>query len=151
MRIAALLLAGALLAVVPTQLATAKDSRPPSRSPVCPLKCPPDYQVNVYTWELHPERTVYDEQGKAQIAGDSLWPVSCALRCEQHAPNQPTKEWKDTKELCKSGGEPSPYRGPWRNVGPFGKQCASTANNGCGMQCYAVRAAKPARKGAPHK
>lgn len=147
MKTLTLLVLGALLATAPTPLANANPPRGRSTSPICPLQCPQGFQVQVYTWEVHPERTIYDDLGKAQIAPDSPWPVSCTLRCEQHVDNQPAKEWKDTKVLCSSGGEPSPYRGPWRNSGPWGKQCAATAKNGCGMQCYPVRVAKPAGKG----
>lgn len=148
MRISTLLFCGSILAAVFAAPAAAKDSRPRSTSPTCPLKCPAGYQVKAYTWELHPERTNYDEQGKTKIADDSLWPITCALSCEQHAPNQETKVWNGTKELCKSGADPAPYRGPWRNSGPFGKQCASLTGDGCAMQCYAVRVPPPARKGS---
>jgi hypothetical protein len=132
-----------MLTAAPTPTATAKGGRGKSTTPVCPLKCPDGYQVAVFSWELHPERTIYDETGQVQIAPDSLWPITCALRCEQHAVNTETKVWKDSKELCKSGGEPSPYRGPWRNSGQFGKECAATAKDGCGMHCYAI---PPSRK-----
>jgi len=141
-----LLLLGSLVAAAPTPLATASNAKPRATSPVCALQCPAGFQVAVYTWEVHPERTIYDDLGKAKVAEDSLWPISCELRCEQHAPNAPTKEWKQKKDLCKSGAEPAPYRGPWRNFGPFGKQCAATAKDGCGMQCYAVRVVKPGKK-----
>ena len=139
MRTSALLLLSTLMATLPASPVIAKDGRPRSTSPSCPLKCPAGYQVKAYTWELHPERTNYDEQGKVKIAEDSLWPITCALRCEQHAFNQESKVWNATKELCKSGAEPSPYHGPWRNSGQFGKECASLTPDGCTMQCYAVR------------
>lgn len=145
-----LLLAG-LVVIAPTLPAGAKPALPRSTTPACPLKCPDGYAVAVYTWELHPERTNYDETGKTQIAPDSLWPITCKLRCEQHAPNQETKEWKDEKLLCSSGRDPGPYTGPWRNSGPFGKECASMTSNGCLMHCYAVPPAKKPRGKAPAK
>ena len=140
------LLVGVMAAMIPTLLATPGSALPRSTSPTCPIQCPQGFAVKVYTWEVKPERTIYDDLGKAQVAEDSPWPVSCELRCEQHAANQPTKEWKESKVLCKSGAEPKPYRGPWRNFGPFGKQCAATAKDGCGMQCSAPRVVKATGK-----
>jgi hypothetical protein len=139
-------LSGALLAVAPAPLATADNAKAKSTSPACPLQCPADFKVKAYSWELHPERTIYDDLGKPKVAEDSLWPVSCELFCEQHAPNAPTKEWKQSKELCKSGAEPKTTTGLWRNKGPWGKLCESTAKDGCGMQCYAVKVVKPTGK-----
>lgn len=140
------LLLGMLLVLIPASLAVANGGRPRATSPACPLKCPAGYQVAAYTWELHAERTNYDEKGQAKVADDSLWPVTCSLRCEQHAFNQETKLVNSTRELCKSGAEPAPYRGPWRIVGPFSRQCASLTADGCGMQCYAPRPAPSVRR-----
>ncbi len=143
MKLRDLVLLGVLGVAGPAPVATAKESLPRSTMPVCPLKCPDGMAVSVYQWELHPERTNYDETGKTKIAEDSLWPIVCKLKCEQHAPNVETKVWNDEKLLCKSGREPSPYKGPWRNSGQFGKECASVTKDGCSMHCYAVP--KPAR------
>lgn len=145
MKTKALLLIGMLMATLPASQGSAKDARPRSTTPSCSLKCPAGYQVKAYTWELHPERTNYDEQGKIQIAEDSLWPIMCALRCELHVVNQEPKVWNGQKEVCKSGADPGPYRGPWRNAGQFGKECASLTSDGCGMHCYAVRRPPPSR------
>lgn len=148
------LLALGLLTVavtVPVSLETAMSARVPSTTPVCPLHCPPGFQVALYTWELHPERTIYDEAGKMQVPPDGVWKVSCALRCEQHAVNQETKIWKDAKELCRSGAEPGPYRGPWRITGQFVRECAARASTDCGMHCYPIQVAKPNRKGSGKK
>lgn len=141
------ILSATLSLVIPATLATAKPTGH-ATSPVCPLQCPAGYQVSVYTWELHPEHTVYDETGQKKVADDSLWPVSCALKCEQHAPNTETKEWKDSKLLCKSGAEPGPFKGPWRQLGPWNKECAALAKDGCQMHCYPPPVAKrPAGRG----
>lgn len=137
-----LLLLGGILTSAPTVLAPGQargKGRPPSTTPACPLRCPPGYQVALYTWELHPERTIYDEQGKVQVPPEGPWKVSCALRCELRDPNQETKVWEDKKVLCSSGGEPAPYTGPWRITGPLVRECAARENNGCGLHCYAIR------------
>jgi hypothetical protein len=143
-------LLAALLSALPAQLAIksadAKGGRPRSTSPACPLKCPAGFQDALYSWELHPEHTAYDDQGKTIVPPDSVWRVSCSLKCEQHAVNKPTKSWSENQVLCRSGGEPAPYRGPWRIVGQFTRECAARANNGCGMQCYEIRTPPPPKK-----
>jgi hypothetical protein len=143
MKLRNVLLLGALTALVPSSLSLG-GGRPPSTQPPCPLRCPAGYSVVAYSWALQPERTIYDEQGQAKVPPDGVWEVSCSLRCEQHSPNTETKTWTDKKPLCKSGGEPSPYSGPWRITGPFSRVCDARENNGCGMHCYAVRTPKPA-------
>jgi hypothetical protein len=131
---------GAIIATIPgplaEPLAMAKGVRLKSTSPVCPLVCPKDYVPALFTWELHPGRTIYDEQGNTKVAPDAVWPVSCMLRCEHRVFNEETKVWNDKKLLCNAAAEPAPYRGPWRHSGQFGMECASTYKNGCGMQCY---------------
>lgn len=143
MKLRSVLLLGALTALAPTPLSFG-GGRLPSTKPPCPLRCPAGYAVVAYSWTLAPERTIYDEKGQAQVPPDGIWEVSCSLRCEQHAPNTETKTWKDTKLLCKSGAEPGPYTGPWRITGPFNRVCDARENNGCGMNCYAVRTPKAA-------
>ncbi len=151
MRAKMLLLLGGLLTIAPAEPTLAKNVRLKSTSPACSLQCPQGYVVAVYSWELHPDRTVYDEQGKAQVAPDAVWRVSCALRCEQRAVNVETKVWKDSKLLCASGAEPGPYRGPWRITGQFSRVCDATSNSGCGMQCYAIPHLPTSRKGTGSK
>lgn len=143
-----MLLALALLTVgLPATLGTAVSANVPSTTPACPLHCPPGFQVALYTWEIHPEHTIYDESGQIQVSPDKGWNVSCALRCEQHAVNEETKIWSDKKELCRSGAEPGPYRGPWRITGQFTRECAARAGTDCGMHCYPIRVQKAVKRG----
>ena len=148
MKLRITLLAAVLAALAPAPV-SGGGGRPPSTQPACPLRCPAGYTVVAYSWTLQPERTSYDEQGKAQVPPDGVWDVTCALRCEQHAANEETKFWKDSKPLCRSGGEPAPYSGPWRITGPFTRVCDARESNGCGMHCYAIRTPKPGRGKKP--
>lgn len=157
MRAQVLLVLGLLAASAPTEWATAKKpqpqkkAQPQSRSGACALQCPQGHVVVHYTWEIHPERMIYDDDGKPQIPPEAPWLVSCVLRCEQRAINQPTKEWKADKVVCSSGGEPKPYTGPWRITGQFTRECSATARDGCGLKCHPIRAPKPAGKEARGK
>lgn len=137
---------------VPASLATAKKPAPlRSTSPSCALSCPEGYHVTHYTWELHPERTIYDEKGNHVVPPDGVWAVKCALRCEQHQVNTPTKVFTADKALCRSGAEPAPYTGPWRLTGQFQRECASLQNNGCGLRCYEIRLPKPVKAKKPKR
>jgi hypothetical protein len=128
-------------------LATAKNAKLRSTSPPCPLSCPPGLQVSVYSWELHPDRTIYDEKGQKQVAPDAVWKVSCKLRCEYHEVNEETKSWDGQKEVCDSGAEPAPYVGPWRITGEYTRECAARTSDGCKMQCYEIKKPPPPGKG----
>lgn len=147
------LLVGALVLLgIPAPLgwskaATAKKPAPlRSTSPSCPLRCPEGYRVAHYSWELHAERTIYDEKGNQIVPPDGVWTVKCALRCEQHAVNEPTKVHTADAPLCRSGAEPAPYTGPWRITGQFVRECASLQADGCGLRCYEIRLPKPPKK-----
>lgn len=141
----ALFLAG-ILASLPAQLATAKGGRPRSTTPPCPLKCPAGFSSPLYSWELHPERTVYDDAGKTIVPPEAPWQVSCALKCTQAVVNQPTKTSSQNAVVCHSGGEPSPYTGPWRIIGQFARECSSREAKGCSMHCYELKKPKPEKK-----
>lgn len=122
-------------------------------TPVCPLKCPDGYRVAIYTWELHPERTVYDETGQENVPPDGVWKVSCAVRCELKEGEQ-LKVQNDSRPLCDSGGEPAPYVGPWRITGKWVRECAALFPDGCGMSCYPIKKPPPPKKkpvGKPKK
>lgn len=121
---------------LPGSLSAEKKVHLRSTSPVCPLVCPKGFTPVVYSWQTHPNRTNYDEQGHEQVAPDSGWRVSCTLRCEQATAEGDKKIWSDNKVLCDSGAEPGPFRGPWRITGQFTRDCDARVNNGCGMQCY---------------
>ena len=138
-------------AKTPAKKAAAKAAAPPGAhggSGSCPLHCPAGLDVLAYAWEVHPERTVYDDSGKPLIPPESAWLVTCYLRCEHHEVGKETKEWKsDKKTVCTSGGEPGPFSGPWRITSQFTRECDSRESNGCGMRCRPLRAPKPPKKG----
>jgi hypothetical protein len=146
MRTGISLFVAAILASLPAQLATAKAGRPHSTTPSCPLKCPAGYADALYSWELHPERTVYDDAGKTIVPPDATWQVTCALKCQQVAVNKKTLSNSQTKVLCRSGAEPGPFRGPWRITGQFARECSSREAGGCGMHCYDIKKPKPEKK-----
>lgn len=146
MRTGISLFLAAMLASLPAQLATAKGGRPRSTMPPCPLKCPAGFSSPIYAWELHPEKTVYDDAGKTVVPPDAPWQVSCTLKCSQSAVNQPTKTNSQNAVICHSGGEPSPYVGPWRIVGQFSRECGSREAKGCTMHCYELKKPKPEKK-----
>lgn len=131
-----LLLSALCAAALAAPLATAKDAKRRGTSLPCPLSCPSGLQITLYSWELHPDRIIYDERGQKQVAPDAVWKVSCKLRCEHHEVNQDTKVWDGQKEVCESGAEPAPYVGPWRITGEHTRECAARANDGCKITCY---------------
>jgi hypothetical protein len=94
-------------------------SEPKATTPICSIKCPEGYRAALFTWELHPERTGYDETGVEIVPADGVWKVSCAARCELKVEGEPTKVTTEKKEVCDSGGEPGPFTGPWRITGKW--------------------------------
>ena len=136
-----------LLSVLLLWSATAVDAKnePKAQKPVCPLKCPDGYHPALYTWELHPERTVYDENGKEYVPDDGVWKISCAVRCEFKEGEKTTVK-EEQKPLCDSGGEPAPYVGPWRITGKWVRECAALFPDGCGLSCYPIKKPPPPKK-----
>ncbi len=120
-------------------------NEPKPQKPACPLTCPDGYRAALYTWELHPERTVYDENGQEYVPPDGVWKVSCAVRCELKEGEQ-VKVQNPSKPLCDSGGEPAPYVGPWRITSKWVRECAALFPDGCGMSCYPIKKPPPPKK-----
>ncbi|HND08972.1 MAG TPA: hypothetical protein PKI49_06260 [Pseudomonadota bacterium] len=135
---------GSLLFFVSAAPVDAKNEPKPTR-PICPLKCPDGFHAALYTWELHPERTVYDETGKENVPDDGIWKVSCAVRCELKEGEKVTVK-EEKKDLCDSGGEPAPYVGPWRITGKWVRECAALFPDACGMSCYPKKLPPPPKK-----
>lgn len=125
---------------------TAKPVEPKPTKPSCPLKCPDGFRLVLYTWELHPERTVYDEAGQEMVPQDGVWKVSCAIRCEQKIEGEPSKLHNDKTQLCDSGQEPAPYVGPWRITSKWVKECAALFPDACGMTCHPIKKPAPPKK-----
>ena len=118
-------------------------SEPKATTPICSIKCPEGYRAALFTWELHPERTGYDETGVEIVPADGVWKVSCAARCELKVEGEPTKVTTEKKEVCDSGGEPGPFTGPWRITGKWVRECAAIYDDGCGLHCYPIKSKKP--------
>ena len=148
MRLRQPLLLAMFIAAVPAQLTTttATGGKLRSTTPPCPLKCPAGFSSPVYTWALGPERTAYDDAGKTIVPPDAVWKVSCAIKCEKVVVNKPTESFTDNKQVCRSGAEPGPYKGPWRIVGQFARECASREAGGCSMHCYEIKAPPAPKK-----
>ncbi len=124
---------------------TAK-SEPKPTTPTCLLKCPEGFHPTLYTWELHPERTVYDENGQETVPVDGVWKVSCAIRCEQKVEGAPSKVHTDKTALCNGGAEPAPFSGPWRITGKWVRECAAIQPDTCGFHCYPIKKPPPPKK-----
>lgn len=133
-----------LLGSVPS--GTAKPAEPKPFKPSCSLSCPDGFRLVLYTWELHPERTIYDENGQEMVSQDGVWKVSCSVRCEQKSESGQVQLHNDKRLLCDSGQEPAPYVGPWRITSKWVKECAALFPDACGMTCYPVRKPPPPKK-----